>query len=109
VEIRNSADSLVYTAEKTLRDYKDKIPDDVNKDINEKIAGVRSALQGKDVNAIRSAMQDLSQTLQKAGASAYQQPGQPPPGAAGPGEEKPGGGEPGGGDEGTVEGEFREV
>ena len=109
VEIRNSADSLVYTAEKTLRDYKDKIPDDVNKDINEKIAGVRSALQGKDVNAIRSAMQDLSQTLQKAGASAYQQPGQPPPGAAEPGEEKPGGGEPGGGDEGTVEGEFREV
>jgi molecular chaperone DnaK len=104
VEIRNSADSLVYTAEKTLRDYKDKILDDVNKDVNDKIARVRSALQGKDVNAIRNAMQELSQTMQKIGASAYQQPGQPPPGGPGPGGEKPGGGE-----EGTVEGEFREV
>jgi molecular chaperone DnaK len=100
VEIRNSADSLAYTAEKTLRDYKDKIPADVDKDINDKIANVKSALQGKDVNAIRNAMQDLSQALQKAGASAYQQPGQQPP---------PGGEKPGGPEEGTVEGEFREV
>jgi molecular chaperone DnaK len=100
VEIRNSADSLAYTAEKTLRDYKDKIPADVNKDINDKIASVKSALQGKDVNAIRNAMQELSQAIQKVGASAYQQPGQQPP---------PGGEKPGGPEEGTVEGEFREV
>jgi molecular chaperone DnaK len=70
---------------------------------------VKSALQGQDINAIRNAMQELSQTMQKIGASAYQQPGQPPPGGAAPGEEKPGGGESGGGEEGTVEGEFREV
>jgi molecular chaperone DnaK len=99
VELRNSADSLAYTAEKTLRDYKDKIPDDVNREIESKIASVKSALQGKDVNAIRKAVQELSQAMQKVGASIYQQPGQPPPGG-----EKPGGGE-----EGTVEGEFREV
>jgi molecular chaperone DnaK len=99
VEVRNSADSLAYTAEKTLRDYGDKIPADVKKEVDAKIASVKSALQGKDVNAIRKAMQELSQTIQKVGASAYQQPGQPPPGG-----EKPGGGE-----EGTVEGEFREV
>jgi molecular chaperone DnaK len=99
VEIRNSADSLAYTAEKTLRDYKDKIPADVKKDIDDKIASVKTSLQGKDVNAIRNAMQELSQAMQKVGASAYQQPGQQPPG----------GEKPGGGDEGTVEGEFREV
>jgi molecular chaperone DnaK len=104
VEIRNSADSLTYTAEKTLRDYGDKIPTDVRKEVDTKIAGVKSALQGKDVNAIRNAMQELSQTIQKVGASAYQQPGQPPPGG-----EKPGGEGPGGREEGTVEGEFREV
>ena len=109
VEIRNSADSLVYTAEKTLRDYGDKIPADAKQEVDAKIAGVKSALQGKDVNAIRNAMQELSQVMQKIGASAYQQPGQPPPGGAEPGGEKPEGGEPGGGDEGTVEGEFREV
>jgi molecular chaperone DnaK len=104
VEIRNSADSLAYTAEKTLRDYGDKIPTDVRKEVDTKIAGVKSALQGKDINAIRNAMQELSQAIQKVGASAYQQPGQPPPGG-----EKPGGEGPGGREEGTVEGEFREV
>jgi molecular chaperone DnaK len=100
VEVRNSADSLAYTAEKTLRDHGDKIPADVKKEVDAKIASVKSALQGKDVNAIRKAMQELSQAIQKVGASAYQQPGQQP---------QPGGGEPGGGEEGTVEGEFREV
>jgi molecular chaperone DnaK len=105
VEVRNSADSLAYTAEKTLRDYGDKIPADVKKEVDAKIASVKSALQGKDVNAIRKAMQELSQAIQKVGASAYQQPGQQQP----PSGEKPGGEKPGGGEEGTVEGEFREV
>ncbi len=100
VEIRNSADSLAYTAEKTLRDYGDKIPADVKRDLDDKIARLKSSVQGKDVDAIRNAMQDLSQAMQKAGASAYQQPGQQPP---------PGGEKPGGPEEGTVEGEFREV
>jgi molecular chaperone DnaK len=100
IEIRNSADSLVYTAEKTLRDQGDKIPADVKQEIDAKIASVKSALQGQDVNTIRNAMQELSQAMQKVGASAYQQPEQPPPGG-----EEPDGGE----EEGTVEGEFREV
>jgi len=104
VEVRNTADSLAYTAEKTLRDHADKIPANVKQEVDTKIASVKSALQGKDVNAIRNAMQELSQTMQKVGSSIYQQPGQPPPGG-----EKPGGGGPGEGDEGTVEGEFREV
>jgi len=103
VEIRNSADSLAYTAEKTLRDYGDKIPADVKQEIESKIATLKSTLQGKDVNSIRNSMQELSQAMQKAGASIYQQPGQPPPGSGqGPGGKKPG-------EEGTVEGEFREV
>ena len=103
VEIRNSADSLAYTAEKTLRDYGDKIPADVKQEIESKIAALKSTLQGKDVNSIRTSMQELSQAMQKVGVSIYQQPGQPPPG----GESGPGGKKPG--EEGTVEGEFREV
>ena len=99
-ELRNSADSLAYTAEKTLRDYADRVPADVKQEIEGKIANVRTALQGKDVNSIRSSMEELSQAMQKVGASVYQQPGQPPPGQ---------GGEGGEGGEGTVEGEFREV
>ncbi|MEA3254093.1 MAG: Hsp70 family protein, partial [Chloroflexota bacterium] len=108
VETRNSADSLAYTAEKTIRDYGDRIPADVKQEIEGKIAAVRSALQGGDVNSIRSATQELSQAMQKVGSSVYQQqsgqqPGeQPSGGEQGPSDKKPGG-------EGTVEGEFREV
>jgi len=100
VETRNAADTLVYTAEKTLREQKDKIPSDLNQEVEGKIQTVRSALQGTDIDSIRRAMQELSDTLQKVGAAVYQQ--QPPPG-----DEPPPGKE--GGEEGTVEGEFREV
>jgi molecular chaperone DnaK len=104
VEVRNSADSLAYTAEKALRDHGDKIPADVRQEIDAKIASVKSALQGQDVASIRNAMNELSQAMQKVGASVYQQPGQPPPGEQGTGEQGPSGE-----DDGTVEGKFREV
>ena len=106
VETRNAADTLAYTAEKTLREQKDKIPSDLNQEVESKIQAVRSALQGTDINAVRQATQELSEVMQKIGATVYgQQPppgGQPPP----PGGEAPPGKE---GEEGTVEGEFHEV
>jgi len=104
IEVRNNADSLAYTAEKTLRDHGDKLSADVKQDIDAKIAAVKNALQGQDVSTIRTAMQELSDAMQKVGESVYQQPGQAPPEGQEPGE-----GPPEGGDEGTVEGEFREV
>ncbi|MDD4876431.1 MAG: molecular chaperone DnaK [Dehalococcoidales bacterium] len=102
IEIRNSADTLAYTAEKTLRDQKDKIPADINQEVEGKITAIRSALQGNDTNAIRQATQELNEALQKVGAAVYQQQQTPPP----PGEEPPTDKEDG---DSTVEGEFREV
>jgi molecular chaperone DnaK len=100
VETRNAADTLAYNAEKTLREHKEKIPSDLNKEVESDIAAVRSALQGTDINSLRQAMQELSNAMQKVGTAIYQQQPPPPP----PGK---GGGE--GGEEGTVEGEFKEV
>ncbi len=110
IETRNTADTLAYTAEKTLREQKDKIPSDLNQEVEGKIAAVRSALQGADTESIRRATQELSEAMQKIGAAVYgQQPPPPPP----PSDETPPEGEPSpgkeGGEEGTVEGEFREV
>jgi len=113
IETRNAADTLAYTAEKTLREQKEKIPADLNQEVEGKIQAVRSALQGTDINSIRQATQELSDAMQKIGAAVYQQPPPPPP----PGGEAPEGETPGsetppgkeGGEEGTVEGEFREV
>jgi molecular chaperone DnaK len=98
-ETRNAADNLAYTAEKTLREQKDKISAELNQEVESKVAAVRSALQGTDIESIRRASQELSDAMQKVGSAIYQQ--QPPPGAEPP----PGGNE----DEGTVEGEFHEV
>ena len=109
VEARNQADTLAYTAEKALRDYKDKIPADLNTEIDGKIKAVRTALQGSDTNAIQQAMQDLNNAMQKVGSTVYgqQQQQPPPPGGQQPPPPPP---PPGGkGPEGTVEGEFREV
>ena len=120
VEIRNTADTLAYTAEKTLRDNKDKLPADLNQEVEDKIKTVRSALQGSDIEALRQATQELNESLQKVGSAVYQQQ-QPPPSSdeSPPGDEPPPGNEspPGDespptskeGEEGAVEGEFREV
>jgi molecular chaperone DnaK len=103
IEARNNADQAAYAADKTLRDLGDKVPADVRGDVEAKAAEVREALKGQDVELIRRKTQELSETMQKIGASMYEQPGAAPPppgGEAGPTEPE---------DEGTVEGEFREV
>lgn len=104
VEVFNTADTIAYTAEKTLRDQKDKIPAELNQEVEEKVKAVRAALQGTDVDAVKKASQDLNATMQKIGESVYKQ--QTPPQDSGTSS----GGQPSGDDgEGTVEGEFREV
>jgi molecular chaperone DnaK len=108
VEVRNTADTSVYTAEKAMREHGDKVPADVKSEVEGKIAAVRSAMQGEDTDYIRRTVQELSEAMQKVGASVYQQTGAPPGGQA-----PPGGGPQGPQGqkayEGTVEGEFREV
>jgi molecular chaperone DnaK len=112
IEAKNTADASAYQSEKMLRDNKDKIPADLNSEAEAKIAAVKEALKGTDLEAIKSATQALNDTMQKIGQAVYskQQPPpggqQPPPGGQPP---PPEGGQGGGKDEGTVEGEFREV
>jgi molecular chaperone DnaK len=103
VELRNNADSLIYQAEKLMRDQGEKVPANVKTEVEGKIETCRSALQGQDINRMRTAVQELSEAIQKLGASMYQQPGSPPPGGEGPGGPPPD-------DEGdVVEGEFSEA
>ena len=105
-EARNTADTMIYNVEKVLRESGDKIPAGLKSEVEGKVAAVRSALQGKDVDRIKSTTRELSDAMQKMGAAVYQQAGSPPPGGG------PAGGAAGGKgpeEEGTVEGEFREV
>ena len=104
IEARNMADNLAYNAEKVLREQKDKIPADLNQEVESKVQELRTALQGTDIEAVRRATQELNEALQKVGAAVYEQ--QPPPPG---GETPPEGEQPPPEGEGTVEGEFREV
>ena len=65
IEAKNMADTMAYQAEKTLRDNKDKIPANLNSEAEAKIAAVKSALQGTDTNAIKSATQALTRRCRR--------------------------------------------
>jgi molecular chaperone DnaK len=105
IEARNQADTIAYTAEKTLRDLGDKVPADLRSDIEGKVKAVREAMEGSDVERIRRLSEELGQTLQRVGEAAYQQDGATPPPGSQPGGEPEAGPE----EDETVEGEFREV
>jgi len=105
VEARNQADNLVYTAEKTLREFGDKVPGQVKSDVEAKIQAVRDALAGSDVALIKRKADELGAAMQQIGASMYQQP-DAAPGEAAPGDQAGPGGPSG---EDVVEGEFEET
>jgi molecular chaperone DnaK len=105
IEARNNADNAVYTAEKTLRDFGDKIPDELKGEVEEKAETVRSMMESEDVAALREATDSLMQSVQQIGAAAYQQ-SEPQDGAGEPAEEPQPGPEEEEGDEDVVDGDF---
>ena len=103
IELRNSADSTVYAAEKLIREHGDKIPANVRSDVEDKISGVKKLLDSDAQNELERAVQDLQQALQKVGAAMYEQPdtASPPPG-----DQEDQGSK--GGEEEVIDGEFTE-
>ena len=67
IEVKNIAESMVYTAEKALRDGADKVPSDVKTDVEAKIADVKKAVSGTDMEATKKASEALSLSMQKIG------------------------------------------
>ena len=108
VEVRNQTDAAVFTAEKALREGGDKVPGDVRSRVEEKVAAAKKALEGKDLEAIKHARDELYQVVQQIGAAMYGQAGAGPDmgGPSGPAGGSPGDGK--GGDD-VVEGEFKEA
>jgi molecular chaperone DnaK len=98
IDMKNNAESLVFTAEKSLKDAGKKVDDKVKKEIEDKIKAVKDVKDKDDVQAIKKATEELSQTIQKIGQAMYgqQQPqGQPGAGPQGqpgaqPGDQKQG-------------------
>ncbi len=114
VETRNQAEALSFQAERTLKDLGDKVSSEDKVETENKIESLREALKGSDIEAVKTGMTSLAETLQRVSTAAYQAgaaaadagngPGE---GAAGEAPEAEGTGSTA--DEETVEGEFKEV
>ena len=64
-EVRNTADTLIYQTEKTITDLGDKVPEETKSDIETAAAEVKTALEGEDTDAIKTASDALQQASYK--------------------------------------------
>ncbi len=71
-EVRNTADTLVYQTEKLLKEQGDSVSDDEKQNIESKLADVKSALEGSDVEAVKSATEALMNASQEFGQRLYE-------------------------------------
>ncbi len=71
IDARNLADTLVYTTEKTLREFGDKVNANDKKNIEEKIEALKKVKDSDDIETIKKASEELSQAVQKVGTELY--------------------------------------
>ncbi|MCE5215317.1 MAG: Hsp70 family protein, partial [Methanobacterium sp.] len=73
IEIRNNADSMIYTSEKTLEELGDKVNPDQKSKIEGLVKELRELIGGDDLAAIKSKTEELTKAVQEVGAAIYQQ------------------------------------
>ncbi len=76
IEVKNQSDSLIYATEKSIADLGDKLEADLKTEIEEKIAALKTAMEGSVVETIKAAMEDLSKASHKLAEKLYAQKGQ---------------------------------
>src|SRR6202167_5951668 len=70
-EVRNQADSLVYSTEKFLGENEDKVPDDIKSEVRESLAEVKKDIEGNDLETIKAASEHAATVSQKMGSAIY--------------------------------------
>ncbi|MCX6721653.1 MAG: Hsp70 family protein, partial [Candidatus Staskawiczbacteria bacterium] len=71
IEIKNTADALVYTCEKTLKDAGDKIKAEDKKQVEDKVSALKTAQKSDNIEEIKLKTKELSEFIQKIGAELY--------------------------------------
>jgi molecular chaperone DnaK len=71
IELRNSAESMIYTTERSLEEFKEKVPGDVKEKIEKAKKELEEALKGEDYNAIKERSDALQRSLEEIGSSMY--------------------------------------
>ena len=72
-EIRNNADNLIYTAEKTKKDLGEKLTEDQKNKIDTAVSALKDALAGTDLEKMKTKSEELQKVLQEVGTVIYQQ------------------------------------
>src|SRR6185437_2156139 len=70
-EVRNQADTLVYSTEKFLAENDEKVPADVKTEVKDAIADLKKAIESNDVDTIKTASEKAAQVSQKMGTAIY--------------------------------------
>jgi molecular chaperone DnaK len=73
IEIRNNADSMIYTSEKTLEELGDKVDAEKKSKIEELVKELRDIISGDDLDAIKTKTDELTKVVQEVGAAIYQE------------------------------------
>lgn len=73
IEVRNNADSMIYTSEKTLEELGDKVPGDKKENVEKLVGELRELVTGDDIAAIKEKTEELTKVVQEIGATIYQQ------------------------------------
>ncbi|MBX3064678.1 MAG: molecular chaperone DnaK [Anaerolineae bacterium] len=85
IEVRNTADTAVYAAEKAIRDYGDKMDANLKASIEKQVEAVKKVKDSGDLDKVKAAVDELQRSVQRIGETMYGQPGADG-GAAGAGE-----------------------
>ena len=73
VELRNSADGLIYTAERTKKDLTDKLTEEQTGKIDSAVNALKDALASNDMTQVKTNTEELQKVLQEVGTVIYQQ------------------------------------
>jgi len=92
-EAKNKADTLIYTAEKTLKETEEKVSQDIRDKVKEKIEELKKEKEGDNIESIEEKIKELSESLQQIGIQMYkgakkEEPKEPPEAEKGEYEEK---------------------
>jgi molecular chaperone DnaK len=74
IETRNAADSLVYAAEKALREAGDQVENNIRSTVEDKVRALRDVMDSEDTETIRNRTAELSVAMQQIGQAMYNQP-----------------------------------
>ena len=75
VELRNSADQMVYQTEKSMNEFGDKVTEDEKASVNPKIEALKKALEGTDTDAIKNAQEELQKAFYAVAERVYKEQG----------------------------------